>query len=293
MISAPIEGLTLNIPDSNKPRVVVIGAGFGGLNTVHHVSSKDFQVVLLDKHNYHTFQPLLYQVATAGLQPDAIAGPLRNAFDGKKDFHFRILRALAVDPEKNIISTIAGDLHYDYLVIGVGMKTNFFGNEEVKKFALPLKSIPDALNFRSQLMQIMEWATMTKDEAIREKMLTIVIGGGGPTGVEMAGALAELRKYVLPKDYPNVDFSKMKIYIVEGSDRLLPPMLPKSSERAKKYLEKMGVILKLKELVQTYDGKTVTLKSGEKIDAYTMIWSAGVMAEPLPGLKAEWVERGK
>src|SRR3954453_16733452 len=168
MISAPIDGLALNIPDSNKPRVVVLGAGFGGLNTVHHLNSKDFQVVLLDKHNYHTFQPLLYQVATAGLQPDAIAGPLRNAFDGKKDFHFPILRALAVDPEKNIISTIAGALHYHYLVIGVGMKPIFFGNEEVKNYVLPLKPIPDALNFRSELMPIMEWATMTKDEATRE-----------------------------------------------------------------------------------------------------------------------------
>lgn len=293
MITARIDGLTLNIPETNKPRVVVIGAGFGGLNTVHKLSSKSFQIVLLDKHNYHTFQPLLYQVATAGLQPDAIAGPLRNAFDKKKDFHFRILRALSIDTEKNTVSTIAGDLHYDYLVIGVGMKTNFFGNEQVEEYSLPLKTIPDALDFRSQLMQIMEWATMTKDEAIREKMLTIVIGGGGPTGVEMAGALAELRKYVLPKDYPNVDFSKMKIYVVEGADRLLPPMSPKSSERAKKYLEKMGVILKLKELVQSYDGKTVTLKSGEKIDAYTMIWSAGVTGDPIPGLKPEWIERGK
>ena len=293
MISSRIEGLTLNIPDTNKPRVVVIGAGFGGLNTVHQLNSKNFQVVLLDKHNYHTFQPLLYQVATAGLQPDAIAGPLRNVFDSKKDFHFRILRALSIDPDKNFVSTIAGDLHYDYLVIGIGMKTNFFGNEEIQKYSLPLKTIPDAINFRSQLMQIMEWATMTADEATREKMLTIVIGGGGPTGVEMAGALAELRKYVLPKDYPNVDFSKMKIYIIEGAGRLLPPMSLKSSERAKKYLEKMGVILKPNELVQSYDGKTVTLKSGEKIDAYTMIWSAGVKGEPIPGLKPEWIERGK
>src|SRR5215831_6634837 len=215
MSSAPLDGLALNIPDTNKSRVVIVGAGFGGLNTVHHLNSKDFQVVLLDKHNYHTFQPLLYQVATAGLQPDAIAGPLRNVFDGKKDFHFRMLRALSVDPDKNIVSTIAGDIRYDYLVIGVGMKTNFFGNEEVQKNSLPLKSIPDALNFRSQLMQILERATITEDEATREKMLTIVIGGGGPTGVEMAGALAELRQYVLPKDYPTLDFSGMKIYVIE------------------------------------------------------------------------------
>lgn len=293
MINTPVEGLTLNIPDTNKPRVVIMGAGFGGLNTAQKLSSKDFQVVLIDKRNYHTFQPLLYQVATAGLQADAIAGPLRTVFDKKKDFHFRLLRALSIDPDNNTISTIAGDLRYDYLVISVGMRTNFFGNEEIKKYSLPLKSIPDALNFRSHLMQLMEWATITEDPALKEKLMTIVVGGGGPTGVEMAGALSELRKYVLPKDYPALDFSKMKIYLVEGGNRVLPPMREKSSARAGKDLEKMGVILKLNSLVDTYDGKTVTLKSGEKIDSYTMIWSAGVMPEPIQGIKIEWTERGR
>jgi len=293
MTTTPIDGLTLNIPDSDKPRVVIMGAGFGGLNAAQQLRSKDFQVVLLDKRNYHTFQPLLYQVATAGLQPDAIAGPLRTVFDGKKDFHFRMLRALSVDPDNNIVSTIAGDLRYDYLVIAAGMRTNFFGNEEVRKNSLPLKSVPDALNFRSHLMQLMELATLSSDPAERDKIMTIVIGGGGPTGVEMAGALSELRKYVLPKDYPTLDFSKMKIYIIEGADRLLPPMSKKSSARAQRDLEKLNIILKLNALVASYDGKTVTLKSGEKIDTYTMIWSAGVMAEPVAGLKTEWTERGR
>jgi NADH dehydrogenase len=173
------------------------------------------------------------------------------------------------------------------------MRTNFFGNEEVKKYSFPLKSIPDALNFRSHLMQLMEAATISKDASTQEKLMTLVVGGGGPTGVEMAGALSELRKYVLPKDYPALDFSKMKIYLVEGGDRLLPPMSPKSSDSAKRDLEKMGIILKLNELVTGYDGKTVTLKSGEKIDSYTMIWSAGVMAEPVTGIKKEWTERGR
>lgn len=293
MNDTPDNNLSFNIPETDKPRVVILGAGFGGLNTAKRLSSKDFQIVLLDKRNYHTFQPLLYQVATAGLQPDAIAGPLRTVFEGKKDFYFRMLKALSVDPDNNTISTIAGDLRYDYLVIALGMKTNFFGNEALKKYSLPLKSIPDALNFRSHLMQLMEWATMTKDLRMREKIMTIVIGGGGPTGVEMAGALSELRKYVLPKDYPGLDFSKMKIYIVEGADRLLPPMSEKSSARAERDLKKMGIILKMNALVQSYDGKTVTLKSGETIDAYTLIWSAGVTAEPLPGLKKEWIERGR
>jgi NADH dehydrogenase len=293
MITAPLDGLSINIPDTGKPRVVVIGAGFGGLNTVEKLSSKDFQIVLLDKRNYHTFQPLLYQVATAALQPDSIAGPLRNAFNYKKDFHFRMLRALAVNPDTNIISTIAGDLKYDYLVIANGMKTNFFGNEQIERYALPLKSVPDALNLRSQIMQIMELANMTTDELVREKIMTIVIAGGGPTGVEIAGALSELRKHVLPKDYPGLDFSDMKIYIIEGADRVLPPMSLKSSARAQRYLEKMGIILKPGALVESYDGQNVTLKGGEKIPTYTVVWSAGVRGDVMQGLKPEWVERGR
>jgi len=293
MITTTLDGLSINIPDTGKPRVVIIGAGFGGLNTAEKLSSKDFQIVLLDKRNYHTFQPLLYQVATAGLQPDSIAGPLRNAFNYKKDFHFRMLRVLSVDPDTNTISTIAGDLKYDYLVIANGMRTNFFGNDQIEKYALPLKSVPDALNLRSQIMQIMELANMTTDLLVREKIMTIVIAGAGPTGVEIAGALSELRKHVLPKDYPGLDFSEMKIYVIEGAGRVLPPMSLKSSARAQRYLEKMGIILKPNALVESYDGQNVTLRGGEKIPTYTVIWSAGVKGDVIQGLKPEWVERGR
>lgn len=285
--------ITLNIPPTTKPRVVIVGAGFGGLNAAKNLPDDKFQVVLFDKHNYHTFQPLLYQVASAALQPDAIAGPLRNLFHNTKDFHFRMLRVLSVDPLTNTINTSAGSLQYDYLILSSGAKTNYFGNENMQRFALPLKTIPDALNMRSHLMQIFEWASLNANPALKEHMLNIVLVGAGPTGVEMAGAFSELRRYVLPKDYPVLDFSKMKIYLLEGMDRVLPPMHPKSSARAQRYLEKMGVIIKLNAMVQDYDGETITLKNGEQIKSFFVVWSAGVMGEVLPGIPKEWTERGR
>jgi NADH dehydrogenase len=288
-----INELSLNIPDTNKPRVIVIGGGFGGINAVKKLRNKGFQVVLFDKHNYHTFQPLLYQVATAGLEPDSIAGPLRKIFVKYEDFHFRMLKVLSINPDTHSVSTIAGDLSYDYLIIANGTRSNFFGNRQIQKYALPLKFIPDALNLRSQLMQIFERANMATHPDLLKSLLTVVITGGGPTGVETAGALSELRKHILPKDYPGLDFSKMNIYLIEGVDRLLPAMSEQAGARAKKDLEKMGVIIKLKTLVSSYDGETITLKSGEQIKTHTVIWSAGVMGDMIPGLKPEWIEKGR
>lgn len=285
--------IKLNIPDTQKPRVVIIGAGFGGLNTATGLSDDKFQVVLFDKHNYHTFQPLLYQVASAGLQADSIAGPLRNLFHKRKDFHFRMLKVLSVDPVTNTINTSAGELKYDYLIIAGGAKTNYFGNENMKKFASSLKSIPDALNLRSQLMQLFEWASLNANPAIEDHLLNIVLIGAGPTGVEMSGALSELKKYILHKDYPLLDFNKMRIYLLEGLDRVLPPMSPRASARAQKDLEKMGVNIRLKTMVQDYDGETVTIKDGEPIKSFCVIWSAGVTGETMPGIPAEWAERGR
>lgn len=288
-----IRQITLNIPDTTKPRVVIVGAGFGGLNAARTLPGNNFQVILFDKHNYHTFQPLLYQVASAALQADAIAGPLRNLFHEKEDLHFRMLKVLSVDPATNMINTSAGELHYDYLIISSGAKTNYFGNEQIQRFALPLKSIPDALNLRSQLMQLFEWASLNANPALQDHILNIVLVGGGPTGVEMAGSLSELRRNVLPKDYPLLDFTKMRIYVLEGMDRLLPPMSAKASARALRDLEKMGVIVKLGAMVQDYDGETVTLKGGEQLRSFCVIWSAGVTGALLPGLPEEWLERGR
>jgi len=288
------EQLSLNIPDTTKPRVVIIGGGFGGINLVKSLRGLNVQVVMFDKQNYHGFWPLLYQVATAGLEPDAIAEPLRKMFDEDyEDFHFRLVRVTGCDPVAKTVSTLIGDLHYDYLVIATGTKANFFGNEQIKANSFPLKTVPDALNLRSQLLQCFEQANITRDPGIRQSLLNFVIVGGGPTGVELAGSLAEMRKHVLPGDYPGMDFSKMNIYLIEGLDRVLPPMSPESSQKTHKYLEELGIIIKLKTLVDTYDGRIATLKTGEQIPAHTLIWAAGVQGSLIDGLPPEVVERGR
>ena len=285
--------LSLNVPATTKKRVIIIGGGFGGINVAKNLDSRDFQVVLFDKQNYHAFWPLLYQVATAGLEPDSIAEPLRKLFGDKADFHFRLVRVTGVDPVEKSVKTLIGDLHYDYLVIAAGSKSNFFGNKEIQKYAFPLKQMTDALNLRSQLLQCFEQASITRDPETRQSLLNFVIVGGGPTGVEMAGSIAEMRKYVLPNDYPGLDFSKMNIYLVEGLDRVLPPMDPESSKTTHGYLEELGIDVKLKTLVDSYDGETVVLTSGEQIKSQTLIWAAGVMGSMIDGVPTESIERGR
>jgi NADH:ubiquinone reductase (H+-translocating) len=278
---------TLNIPSTGRPRVIIIGGGFGGINAAMKLRNKGFQIVLFDKHNYHTFQPMLYQVATAGLQPDAIAGPLRSIFKNHVDFHFRLFHVNAIDPVNKTISTEAGELAYDYLIIAGGSRPNFYGNKQVEENALPLKSIPDALNVRSQVMQVLEKAEMVSDPAELHCLLNFVLVGGGPTGVEMAGAIAELRKKVLPKDYPAIDFNQMQIWVIEGSTRLLAAMSEKASARAKKELEKMGVEVRVNTRVNGYDGRTLQFLNHPPIDASTVIWTAGVTSVAFPGLLPE------
>ena len=289
-----INKLSLNIPDTSKPRVVVIGGGFAGINLVKNLSEKDFQVVLLDRQNYNGFWPLLYQVATAGLEPDAIAEPLRKIFGkGYEDFHFRLVKTTGINPATRTISTLIGELTYDFLVIATGTKSNFFNNESIKQFAFPLKRMPHALNLRSQLLQAFEQASMTKDEDIRQRLLNIVIAGGGPTGVELAGALAEMRKYMLPRDYPGIDFSMMNIYLVEGYDRVLPLMSPQASNWALRYLQNKGIVVKLNTLVDSYNGEIVKFKNGKEISSQTLIWAAGVTGNLIEGLSTEVVEGGR
>src|SRR5262245_49903825 len=289
-----VENFKLNIPATTKPRVVIIGGGFGGINLVKHLSKKDFQIVLFDRQNYNGFWPLLYQVATAGLEPDAIAEPIRKMFDGGiEDFHFRLVRVTGVNPVTKTITTLIGDLTYDYLVIATGTKSNFFGNKSIEQFAFPLKRIPHALDLRSQLLQVLEQANLIEDEAIRQSMLNIVIAGAGPTGVELAGALAEMKKHILHRDYPRIDFGKMNIMLLEGNDRVLPLMSSQSSTWAYRYLQKKGILVKLNTRVTSYDGKLVEFSNGEKIPAQTLIWAAGVTGALIEGLSAASIESGR
>ena len=285
--------LSLNIPDTRKPRVVIIGGGFGGMNLAKSLRNTDVQIVLFDKQNYNGFWPLLYQVATAGLEPDAIAEPFRKMFDDYEDFHYRMVRVNKIDPASKTVTTLIGDLHYDYLVIASGSKSNFFGNAQIQKYSFPLKTIPEALNVRSQFLQCFEQASVTTDPEERKSLLTFVIAGAGPTGVEMAGSLAEMRKHVLPSDYPGLDFSQMSIYVVEGLGKVLPPMSEKAGQNAQRYLDDMGVIIKLNTMVEDYDGETVTFKGGEKIKTQTLVWGAGVTGALIDGIPAESTEKGR
>ncbi|RIJ43080.1 NAD(P)/FAD-dependent oxidoreductase [Pontibacter oryzae] len=287
--------LSLNIPETKKPRLVIVGGGFGGINLAKKLSGKNFQVVMFDRQNYHGFWPLLYQVATGGLEPDSIAEPLRKMFssDDYEDFHFRLVKVTGIHPETKTVSTLIGDIAYDYLVIATGTKPNYFGNDQIKKYAFPLKQVPEALNLRSQVLQCFEQANMTKDPATRQSLLNFVIVGGGPTGVELAGALAEMRKHVLPTDYPGLDFTQMNIILVEGLDRVLPPMSEQASAKTHKYLAELGVDIRLNTLVAGYDGEIATFKSGEQIQTNTLIWAAGVSGAVIDGLPEATVERGR
>ncbi len=284
---------SLDIPDTAKPRVVIIGAGFGGLNVVKHLKGKGFQVVLLDKHNYHTFQPLLYQVATAGLPAEAIASPIRQQFKHYPDFYFRLQKAVGIDPERNLVLTAGGALRFDYCVIAGGARPNFFGNGQMEKYAMPMKSVPEALDLRSQVLQTLERATVTADPGERRTLMSIALVGGGPTGVEIAGALAELKRHVLPKDFPGLDLRQMRIMLVEALPRLLPQMSENAGARAAKDLQRMGIEIHVNAMVEGYDGRTLRLKDGSTIDTYTVLWTAGVIGETFPGLQPAWMEKGR
>ena len=277
----------MNIPRTDLPRVVIIGGGFAGMALARKLLHHDVQMVLLDRHNYHTFQPLLYQVSTSGLEPDSIAYPLRKITRNSKKCFFRMAEVEKIDSENNLVKTSIGDIIYDYLVIATGSRTNFFGNDSIEEHGMWMKTVPQALNIRSLILENLEEATITEDPEKRKALLTFVIAGAGPTGVELSGAIAELKNNIVPKDYPDLDISEMSIHLLEGLERVLPPMSEHASKKAQKFLEQLGVQIHLKTMVQNYDGVNVVTDTDLKLKAETFIWSAGVTGAPVEGLKAE------
>jgi NADH dehydrogenase len=279
----------MNIPQTSLPRVVIVGGGFAGLALAKGLEKKDIQVVLIDKHNYHTFQPLLYQVATGGLEPDSIAFPIRKLFNNLEYYHFRLAEVTNINPDKKEIETTIGNLEYDHLVIATGSKTNFFGNKNIEKHAMEMKSIPQSLNIRSLVLENFEEALLTSDFEERKALMNFVIVGGGPTGVELSGALAEMKKGILPKDYPDLDIRQMQINIIQGSNKLLDAMSDQASKKAEEFLTNLGVCVWKNLIVTNYDGQTVTTNSEEKFNSATVIWAAGVQGQLVDGLQTECI----
>ena len=277
---------TMNIPSSELPRIIVIGGGFAGIAFIKKMIKAPVQIVLFDKHNYHTFQPLLYQVSTAGLEPDSIAYPLRKIFRKHDDFHFRLATVEHIEVASKEVHTSIGNLSFDYLVVATGTRTNYFGNEAIEKNSMAMKTVPQALNIRSLMLQNIEEADQSDDEQKRKRLLNFVIAGAGPTGVELAGALSEFRKGILENDYPELEEEEMEIHLLEGGDKVLGPMSDTSSKKAQQFLENMGVHIHLNTMVNDYDGTTVTTKDGTTFKTATFIWAAGVTGAPVAGIAA-------
>ena len=277
---------------SRFPLVVIVGGGFGGLEVAKTLANEPVEVLMLDKHNYHTFQPLLYQVATGSLEAGSIAFSLRKNFDNQKNFRFRVAEVTKVNPEKNTIDSSIGEIKYDYLVIATGSTTNFFGNKDIEYHAMPMKSVPEALNLRYMILQHLEEAVLKATPDERAPYLNFVLVGAGPTGVELAGALAELRNNILTKDYPELKQEEMKVYLADFMPRVLGAMSEEASEAAKDFLTKMGVEVMLNAKVENYDGDIITFEDGKKIRTKNVIWSAGVMGNVFEGIDKDIIQRG-
>ncbi len=287
------EIMPLNIPQTNQKRIIIIGAGFGGLQVAQSLAGNDdFQVVLIDKNNYHQFQPLFYQVATAGIEPSAISFPLRLAFHNHPNVHVRVASVTKIISENNTIETNLGELQYDYLIMAIGADTNFFGNQNIAEKALPMKSVGEALGLRNRLLESFEKALVSDNEEDKAGLLTVVVVGGGPTGVEVSGTLAEMKKHVLPKDYPELNFDLMQIYIVESGAELLGPMSKNAQVKSKEYLEQLGVNVMLDCRVSDFDGEYAYFNDGSKIRTNNLVWAAGVKANSIEGINPSIIVRG-
>ena len=284
--------MSFNIPKSDKKRVVIVGGGFGGLKLANKLRNSDFQVVLIDKNNYHQFPPLIYQIASSGIEPSSISFPFRKIFQRRKDFYFRMAEVRSIFPEHKIVQTSIGKISYDYLVLAAGTTTNFFGNKSIEEGAMPMKNVSEAMGLQNALLDNFERALTCATEQERQELLNIVIVGGGATGVEIAGALSEMKNFVVPKDYPDLPNSLVNIYLIEAGGALLPSMSRESSESVEKFLRRMGVNVLLNKMVTEYKENKVYLKDGSSIATRTFIWVSGVTATPIDNMPANVIGRG-
>lgn len=274
-------------------KLVIIGAGFGGLRLARELSNQvGFEITLIDRFNYHQFQPLFYQVATAGLDASNISFPLRKVFHHSNNVSIRMGEVLQLDTAGRKVLTVIGDFEYDYLVIATGADTNFFGNSGMEAHAFPMKSTTEALQLRHRILHNFEDALSTTDPLLFQRLMNIVVVGGGPTGVELSGALADMRRFVLPKDYPELDFAKMNIFLLEGTGKTLGMMSEKSSEQSQQYLQRLGVKVLTNTLIKDYDGRTATMQDGSTIESSTVIWAAGIKGNVPAGIQPELIARG-
>jgi len=284
--------MLLDRPERKFPRVIIIGGGFGGVEAARQLKDKEVEVLLIDRNNFHTFQPLMYQVATGTLAADAISFPLRKMFKSQSNFRFRMGEVLSIDANEKIVKTSVGDYDYDYLIIATGATSNFFGNKSVESHALPMKSIQEALHIRSYVLQNLEAAVLLDNPKDRAPYLNFVVVGGGPTGVELSGAIAEIQLHMLKKDYPEISPEEMNVYLIEGTGKILAALSEKSSQDAAKYLKELGVNIKLETQVTGYDGEVISFSNGDSITTKTVIWGAGVMGQFPAGINADLIERG-
>lgn len=284
--------MSINIQRNQKKRVVIVGGGLGGLRLAEDLYGSGMQVVLIDKNNFHQFPPLIYQIASAGIDPSSISFPFRQIFRKRKDFYFRMAEARMVDTEKKILQTSIGKIDYDYLVLAAGATTNFFGNKNIEEWAIPMKTVPEAMGLRNALLSNFERALTCATEEERQELLNVVIVGGGATGVEIAGALAEMRRYVIPYDYPDMDSSLMHIYLIEAGDRLLAGLSQESSQKAYEFLKSMGVDIQFGKMVTDYRDHKVVMKDGTEIPTRTFLWVSGIRANAMPGIDESHLERG-
>ena len=284
--------MDLIIPKTDKKRIVIVGAGFGGLQLAKNLKNLDLQVVLIDRNNYHQFQPLFYQVATSGIEPSAISFPIRKVFQKQENLFFRVAEVINIDANSQKITTSLGIINFDYLVIASGAKNNFFGMKNIETFSYPMKSTAESIIIRNKLLQNLEDAVSTNNDELRKALLHTVVIGGGPTGVEVSGALGEMKNFIVPKEFKELDKNGVKVTLIEAGSRILPNMSFKASMKSEVYLNDLGVTVLKNAKVIDYDGSTLSFQNGTEIKTKTVIWAAGIAGNTIDGLSADLIVRG-